>query len=201
EELLRRGVDFEKAHAQSRKTPLLISIEEHFYGITERLLGAGADPNRRDRRSSPAPLARVALALPFDRGAVLKFRFGQDEYRHEPWAHDLYPVEDPDLQDDHDPVLEAFGTRKAAGVIRQLCERGAAVDAVDPRGRTALMRVCSRRPPNAVERAEALLDCGADPTIRDAEGRDAADHAADLALAHPEAAARLLGLLQSGNRD
>lgn len=200
EELLKRGADVERMPSETRKTPLQISIEEHFYGITGRLLAAGADPNRRGRKSSLWPLAQAALAAPFDRGAVLRFRFGRDDFQHEPWARDLYPVEQSHLQDENDPVLEAFGTQTPADVLRLLVGHGAAVDAVDSRGRTALMLICERNPSDAAERAGTLLDCGADPGVRDSAGKTALDHAAGLARTRPAVAEQLSDLLGVGGR-
>ena len=58
--------------------------------------------------------------------------------------------------------------------LEQLLRSGAAVDARDPQGQTALM-AAARRGDRAM--VQALLDAGASRTLRDRDGLSAADHA------------------------
>ena len=66
--------------------------------------------------------------------------------------------------------------RTKAGMLRGLLAHGAAVDAADGRGMTALMQAAER---GRVEAVKALLQAGADPARLDTAGRTAADFARD----------------------
>jgi ankyrin repeat protein len=72
-------------------------------------------------------------------------------------------------------------TAAEAGVatVTLLLDKGAAIEAVDQRGRTALMIAAERDHPLAVE---LLLARGADATRRDAAGQTAADLTTDTAI-------------------
>lgn len=80
-------------------------------------------------------------------------------------------------------------------VIRVLVEAGARVDEVDDHGWTALMFAATHCP----EAALALLEAGADPSVRNAAGQRAIDlvEANEDVLAHPQGPA-LLALLRAG---
>ena len=80
-------------------------------------------------------------------------------------------------------------------VIRVLVQAGARVDEVDDHGWTALMFAATHCP----EAALALLEAGADPSVRNAEGQRAIDlvEANEDVLAHPQGPA-LLALLRAG---
>ena len=64
---------------------------------------------------------------------------------------------------------------RAAAVVRLLIARGARLDLVDDRGRSALMIAAAL---NRFETAKALIEAGADRTIKDKSGKTAADLAA-----------------------
>jgi len=64
-------------------------------------------------------------------------------------------------------------------VVSLLLERGAALEAVDDRGRTALMTAAER---DRLAVVDLLLRQGADPAVRDNEGRRAVDLAASEAI-------------------
>jgi ankyrin repeat protein len=70
---------------------------------------------------------------------------------------------------------DGVGARAALDVIALLVDAGTPIDAVDNRGRTALMIAAELSRPALVE---ALLARGADRTIADKGGKRAADLAA-----------------------
>jgi ankyrin repeat protein len=63
--------------------------------------------------------------------------------------------------------------------VKLLVERGARLDDVDDRGRSALMTAAERGHPLIVA---WLLEQGADPTLRDKQGKTATDLAANAAV-------------------
>ena len=66
---------------------------------------------------------------------------------------------------------DGVGARAAIDVVDLLIMRGAPLDAVDDRGRTALMIAAERGDPEVVT---ALLRHGADPKVKDGERQDGA---------------------------
>jgi ankyrin repeat protein len=74
---------------------------------------------------------------------------------------------------------ETVDARAAEAVVRLLLDRGAPIDAVDNRGRTALM-IAAEAGDAAV--VGALLDRGADQTVRDSQGKTARDLATSAAV-------------------
>ena len=72
---------------------------------------------------------------------------------------------------------DGFGERDAVDVVTLLLDAGAAIDATDNRGRTALM-IAAERGHAAV--VQALLARGADRTVRDRTGLRALDLAANV---------------------
>jgi ankyrin repeat protein len=71
---------------------------------------------------------------------------------------------------------DGVGVRAAESVVDLLLSRGAQLDAVDDRGRTALMIAAAV---GHAEVIEMLLGRGADPSARDRNGKTALDLAAD----------------------
>jgi ankyrin repeat protein len=135
--------------------------------MTELLLRRGADPNAIDD-TGKTPLFAVAGSVWFDvleklieGGADINFR-------------------DPEGST---PLHDAAQNTDAQGrAIRILVEHGAQLDVQDDLGYTplhvALEHTCS-------EAATALLDLGADPTIRDNEGRTPAQLVSDSVKLYP----------------
>ncbi len=73
------------------------------------------------------------------------------------------------------PLMVAVTTNVPTDVIEELLASGAEIDQQAANGVTALMLAASEGTPAQVV---YLLNAGADPTLRDADGRSAADHAA-----------------------
>jgi len=71
------------------------------------------------------------------------------------------------------------GPRAALDVVKLLLDAGAPIDAIDNRGRTALMMAAEV---NDAAVVEALLGRGANRTIIDKSGKQAADFAASDTL-------------------
>jgi ankyrin repeat protein len=63
-------------------------------------------------------------------------------------------------------------SERAIATVKLLITRGAKLDFVDDRGRSALMIAAAL---NRFETARALIAAGADPTLRDKAGKSAAD--------------------------
>ncbi len=73
------------------------------------------------------------------------------------------------------PLMVAVTTNVPTTVVEELLAAGAEIDQQAANGVTALMLAASQGTPAQVV---YLLNAGANPTLRDAEGRSAADHAA-----------------------
>src|SRR5690606_29760909 len=73
------------------------------------------------------------------------------------------------------PLMVAVATNAPTEVTEALLAAGADVNQQGANGMTALMYAAAQGTPAQVV---YLLNAGADPTVRDAEGRSAADHAA-----------------------
>ena len=133
--------------------------------IVELLLARGADPDHVDA-TGKAPIVYAAargFALVvrrlLDAGVDAKTRYGND-LTALMWAAG------------HE---DGVGAAAAVAVAALLIERGAAIDAADNRGRTALMIAAERGDAIAVE---ALVMRGADRALRDKAGKTARDLAA-----------------------
>ena len=74
---------------------------------------------------------------------------------------------------------DGAGVRDVETVVNLLVDRGATLDAVDNRGRTALMIAAEDGHASLVD---LLLTRGADPKLRDREGRSALDLAANASV-------------------
>jgi ankyrin repeat protein len=163
--------------------------------VAERLIAAGAPVGSGD----PSPLKRAARA---DNAAVAEvlLRHGADAADSLPEAlmRDAQRVlallspgvtlvdlpGDPKLGNSLLDETVRWGVLASA---RWLIARGAPVDRPDNRGWTALHYACSRGV--APDLVQLLLDRGADPSARDAEGRTALD------LARESGKAKLVDLL------
>ena len=71
---------------------------------------------------------------------------------------------------------DGVGVRAAASVVELLLDAGARLDAVDDRGRTALMIAAGL---GHAEMADTLIERGADRSVRDKAGKTALDLAAN----------------------
>jgi hypothetical protein len=98
---------------------------------------------------------------------------------------------EPDARDTEGRTL--LMSTNDPGVVSQLLKRGANPNAVDNRGRTALLNAVARceggREEQAVEIARILVDKGGDPGIRDADGLTA------LELARRQCGSEMVSLL------
>ena len=163
--LLANGAD-PNLTGRSSVSPLAAAAFRGNDRIVELLLSRGADPDHVDATGKTpviyaaargfAPIVRRLL----DAGADAKARYGND-LTALMWAAG------------HE---DGVGTAAAVAVVELLIARGAAVDAADNRGRTALMIAAERGDADAVE---ILLMRGADRTLRDRAGKTACDLAAN----------------------
>ena len=137
--------------------------------IVELLLSRGADPDHVDA-TGKAPIVYAAargfalvLRRLLDAGVDAKTRYGND-LTALMWAAG------------HE---DGVGAAAAIAVVELLIERGAAIDAADNRGRTALM-IAAERGDAAV--VETLAMRGADRDLRDKTGKTARDLASNVAI-------------------
>ncbi len=137
--------------------------------IVELLLAHGADPKLKDA-TGKAPIVYAAgrgfetiVRRLLDAGVDPNARYGND-LTALMWAAG---------------AEDGVGARAASAVIDLLVERGAAINAADNRGRTALMIAAERGDPAIVD---ALLRHSPDPTIKDKSGKSARDLAANAAV-------------------
>ncbi len=149
-------------------TPLLLAVS---YGmgspLIEALVRAGADPNRHvalDRGSRPLEMAltlqdlnaaRTLLRLKADPKLVAR-------------PGDMPPLSSAIALADIDDLDQPLD------FARDLLDAGALVNARGPQGTTALHLAAMTANAQAIE---LLLKRGADPTLRDAQGKTALDHA------------------------
>lgn len=157
--LLGKGADPNLAGG-SGVTPLAAAAFKGNDRIVERLLAGGADPKRVDDTGKAAITYAAARGFVdvvrrlLDVGVAADTRYG-NELTALMWAAG------------HD---EGVGSRAAGAVIGLLLDRGALIDAVDNRGRTALMMAAEYGDDAVVE---LLLARGADRTLRDRQGKTA----------------------------
>jgi ankyrin repeat protein len=166
--LLERGADANLA-GRGGVTPLAAAAYNGNSEIVGLLLAHHADPDARDR-TGKAPIIYAAakgyvsiVQRLLDAGVDAKERYG-NELTALMWA--------AGYADGTNPV-------DAARVAGLLLDRGAALDAADNRGRTALM-IASEAGHLAI--VELLIARGADRTLRDKSGKNAADFAASEAV-------------------
>ena len=152
--LLERGADLNYRGAWDSPALVIAATRAYSAEMTELLLRFGAKPDAMDARGHTS-LYEVATSYAFDvletlirAGANVNFR----------------------AQDGSTPLHQAAArnTHADARAIRILVQHGAKLDAQDNQGFTPLHAALERTMSTA---ALALLDLGADPTIRDHAGR------------------------------
>jgi uncharacterized protein len=163
--LLVRGAD-PNLTGPSDVSPLAAAAFRGNDRIVELLLSRGADPDHVDA-TGKAPIVYAAargfasvVRRLLDAGVDAKARYGND-LTALMWAAG------------HE---DGVGATAAVAVVELLIERGAAIDAADNRGRTALM-IAAERGDDVV--VETLVTRGADRTLRDKTGKTAHDLAAN----------------------
>lgn len=168
--LLARGAD-PNLLGQGGATPLVAAARKGNDRIVEELLPRIADPNAMDAAGQAAMTYAAARGFPdivrqlLDAGVDPNFRYGHG-LTALMWAAG------------HEADV---GPRAADVVLKLLLERNARIDAVDDRGRTALMIAAEVEHSDI---AEMLLSRGADPMIRDRDGKTAFDLTYDVNVRH-----------------
>jgi uncharacterized protein len=163
--LLAKGAD-PNLPGRSGVTPLAAAAFKGNGRIVDQLIARGADPNAVDSTG------KAAITYAAARGFALIVRrlldAGVDARRA--YGNDLTALM---WAAGHE---EGVGARSALDVIGLLLDAGAPLDAVDNRGRTALMMAAEIGDAAVVE---GLLARGADPMIADKSGKRALDLAAN----------------------
>jgi ankyrin repeat protein len=166
--LLSRGADPNLA-GRSSVSPLAAAAFRGNDRIVELLLSRGADPDHVDATGKPPIVYAAARGFQLvvrrllDAGVDPKARYGND-LTALMWAAG------------HE---DGVGATAAVAVVEILIERGAAIDAADNRGRTALMIAAERGDAVVVE---TLVMRGADRDLRDKTGKTARDLAGSAAV-------------------
>lgn len=159
--LLRAGADPDAQNSRGI-TPLAAAAFNGSDRMVAALLEAGADPGIADR-TGKAPIVYAAgrgytdiVAVLLDAGVDINSRY----------SHDLSALMWAAGHSNDVPVDEGVAT------VKLLIERGASLDLVDDRGRSALMTAIER---DHGEIAVLLIEHGADATLVDGEGKSAMD--------------------------
>jgi ankyrin repeat protein len=129
------------------------------------LLRAGANPNLAERREGPAPMTALQTAWEQNRDdKVIEalLTAGADPLIGEDEAQGLYSP------------FHAFAAKGRYAVLEAAHAAGVNIDAPACNGMTALMLAAQA---GAVKTIESLLECGADPTLKDKKGMDAIAYA------------------------
>ena len=162
--LIAAGAKLDVADRQG-ETPLSAAAFAGLDDLALALLRRGAKGDVVDR-SGKAPICYAAargatglLGALLDAGVNVNARYGGD------LTALMWAAGHPDLT----------ATERAVATVKALIARGAALDAVDDRGRSALMIAAGL---NRFETAQALLAAGASRSLRDKSGMTAADLAA-----------------------
>ncbi|SMF54237.1 Ankyrin repeat [Tistlia consotensis] len=166
--LLSAGADPNLANKQG-VTPLDAATFSGEARLVKILLAAGADPQAEDR-SGKAPIV-YAAGRGFTQVVKILLDAGVDPNRR--YGNDLTALMWAAGHANDAPEAEGLAT------VELLLARGAKVGPLDNRGRNALMIAAERGHSLAVK---ALLEAGADPAIRDGQGKTALDLAADDAV-------------------
>ena len=134
--------------------------------LVKLLLANGADATRIDR-TGKGPIV-YAAGKGFT--SIVRALLDAGVSAEQRYQHDLTALMWAAGHSNDVPEAEGLET------VKLLIERGAPLDAVDNRGRTALMTAAERGHPLI---ARFLMEQGADPALADSDGKTAADLAAD----------------------
>ncbi len=167
--LLAAGADAGAANAKGI-APVIVAAYNGNEALVRMLLDAGADPGVRDASGKGA--ITYAAGRGYRRIVAMLLDAGVEP--DERYAHDLTALMWAAGHSNDVPVAEGLET------LALLLERGARLDLVDDRGRSALMIAAER---GHAEIATALVAAGADPGLRDRQGKTAAALAANDAVA------------------
>jgi ankyrin repeat protein len=166
--LLAKGAD-PKLPGRGDVTPLAAAAFKGNDRIVETLLAQGVDPNAIDKTGKAPILYAAALGFTpvvrrlLDAGVEVNARYGND-LTVLMWAAGY---------------ADGAGALDAEAVVNLVLDRGAGIDALDNRGRSALMTAAELGHSGIVE---LLLRRGADRTLKDRDGKSAADLTTDTAL-------------------
>jgi ankyrin repeat protein len=147
-------------------SPISAAAYQGSLSTVELLLERGADPLQADT-TGKTPIV-YAAARGFSEIVERLLETGIDVNAH--YGNDLTLL--MWAAGHADDVPEQDGV----DLVRSLIEKGARIDAADNRGRTALM-IAAEQGHGAI--ASALIEAGADRTLRDKDGKTAADLASD----------------------
>jgi ankyrin repeat protein len=188
----RRELDMPDARGS---TPLMLAIHAGRSRLAETLMEAGADVNASNALGETA-LAEAAFAADEDVGAKLLSKGAKpdtvDRYGKAPICYaaargasrlvekllDSGVDVDARYGNGLTALMWAAGfsdlapASRAAETVKLIIARGAKLDLVDNRGRSALMIAAAL---NRYETARVLRDAGADRSLRDKQGKTAAD--------------------------
>lgn len=132
---------------------------KHMLAAVEILLDAKADPNLGERRPDGVFQSPLQIAVTLNRSdAVIEtlMRHGADPCRGDR------------------PLLHMMAHEGRYGLLEAAHAGGSDIDKQDVDGLTALMLAART---GAGRTVETLLECGADPTLKDKQGNDAIAHA------------------------
>jgi ankyrin repeat protein len=164
--LLEKGAD-PNLPGRSGVSPLAAAAFKGNLEIVELLLASGSQTNGVDATGKAPILYDAALGFPrivrrlLDVGVDVNTRYGND-LTALMWAAGY---------------ADGAGVHDAENVVALLIDRGAAIDAADNRGRTALM-IASELGHAAI--VDLLIDRGADTSAKDKDGKRAIDFATSI---------------------
>jgi len=167
EALIRHGADMERPDRLHYCTPLCIAAHEGHVAVARVLLDHGADPNAREEIGEQCtPLHRAAAGI--EPRMVGHLRMVSLLLHHGANIESR-------LQRTGSTPLHKAAYHGQCGTVRLLLERGADIEAGSTGGTPLLVAVkgsawAQRDEQRGLEVARLLLDRGADPNARDAEG-------------------------------
>lgn len=138
---------------------LRMKDEKHMLAAIEILLAAKADPNLGERRPDGVFQSPLQIAITLNRNdAIIEtlMRHGADPCRGDR------------------PLLHMMAHEGRYGLLEAAHAGGADINRQDVDGLTCLMLAARA---GAARTVETLLECGADPTLKDKNGDDAITHA------------------------